>query len=411
MSKTDFSFLGLERILKLALPSIVTFATAKQLGADAYGSLVWVLGIAGLLQPITTLGANQLIQVLTKSFSSLEHSKKILWAGVKLQVIGSLIAFPIYGTLISKSSENNLRFMLLIIWLAGLLQSGEVAEFWLLGLGKIKNAAKPSILSILTNAALKFSGVLADLTPIYYCTATAVGSLLKTIYFGAQINIFKVWRRCKVNNIVKLTKFDLYVGRRSVYYSLSGLSVSIYVQSDIVMLGLMDKKEVVGAYSLICLIASACTSIASVAPNYIFSKHSLKDPKSVNILFLSSFISSFIFSILYIIISIAAILYLSEGYQIGYYSIFILTPMVYMGTMGSALAYYQGIERLESSALWNTASGAAANIVLNLVLIPRFSLNGAAIAFTISTFVSSYITPWFNRTSKSSYYKKFINPF
>lgn len=411
MSKTDFSILSLDKILKLTLPSVITLAIAKQLGANAYGSLAWVLGIAGLLQPITTLGANQLIQVLTKSFSRLKHSKKILLAGLKLQVIGSLITIPIYVALITWSSDTNLKFMLFIIWLAGIFQSGEVIEFWLLGQGKIKMSAKPSILNTFANATIKYSGVLANATPIYYCIATAIGSLLKTILFFTQANIIKMRGKCKVSDITKPTMLDQYVGKRAIFYSLNGLSVSIYMQSDIVMLGLLNKKEAVGAYSLICLIAAACTSIASIAPTYMYSKDLLANSNAKNKFFKLSFMSSLILSIAYLIAATAVITYLSEGYQIGYYSIYILCPVVYMGTMGSALSYFQSMERLESSALWNTFSGATVNILMNLILIPRFSLNGAAIAFTISTFVSCYISPWYNKSSKSEAYKKFINPF
>ena len=410
MPKTDFSILSLEKVVNLALPAIITMAIAKQLGADKYGTLAWVTGIAGLLQPITTLGANQLIQTLTKSFRSELHSQKILWAGIKLQVFGSLIALPIYVATISWTNDNSAKYMLIIVWIAGLLQSGEVAQFWLLGLGQIRNAAKPSLYSTLTNAALKLGGVIAKSPPIYYCAATAIGSILKTVSYGRQVNIIELWKRRKTTKLARLTKLDVYISKRSIYYSLSGLSVSVYMQSDVVMLGFMDSKEVAGVYSLICLIASASTSIASLVPTYLFSKYDINDRSLVSRYFKASFIASLVLSLIYLLGANAAISYLSGNYQIGYSSVLILTPLIYMGTMGSALGYLQNIERLESSALWNTVSGATANILLNLVLIPRFSLNGAAIAFVISSFIAGYITPWFNKTSKSTVYKNFINP-
>ena len=410
MSKTDFSILSLEKVVTLALPSIITMAIAKQLGADEYGTLVWVMGIAGLLQPITTLGANQLIQALTKSFGSEIHSQKILWAGIKLQVIGSIIALPVYFATISWINDSSVKLMLFLIWLAGLLQSGEVAQYWLLGLGQIRNAAKPSLYSTLTNAALKFGGVIVKSPPIYYCAATAIGSILKTVYYGRQANIIELWKRRKSTELARLTKLDVYISKRSIFYSLSGLSVSVYMQSDVVMLGIMDSKEVAGVYSIICLIASSSTSIASLVPTYLFSKHELKDRSLVSRYFKASSFSSLVFSLIYLLGANAVISYLSGNYQIGYKSILILTPLIYMGTMGSALGNLQNIERLESSALWNTVSGAIANILLNLVLIPRFSLNGAAMAFVISSFIAGYITPWFNKTSKSTAYKYFLNP-
>ena len=59
--------------------------------------------------------------------------------------------------------------------------------------------------------------------------------------------------------------------------------------------------------------------------------------------------------------------------------------------LGTASGSYFIIENLQMKSFTRTALGAVLNIILNLILIPRYSAIGAAVATLISQFFASYV--------------------
>jgi O-antigen/teichoic acid export membrane protein len=66
-------------------------------------------------------------------------------------------------------------------------------------------------------------------------------------------------------------------------------------------------------------------------------------------------------------------------------------------SMGSISARYFNVERMEKKIALRTALAAFMNVGLNLVLIPRYGINGAAIATLLCTIFANYLMDWFDK--------------
>ena len=64
--------------------------------------------------------------------------------------------------------------------------------------------------------------------------------------------------------------------------------------------------------------------------------------------------------------------------------------------LGSGTARYLVAEKMEKKIAARTIIAAVVNCLLNLMLIPRFGIQGAAVATLLCTFVANYLMDWFD---------------
>ena len=65
--------------------------------------------------------------------------------------------------------------------------------------------------------------------------------------------------------------------------------------------------------------------------------------------------------------------------------------------LGSAFSRYLTVENLAKKAFYRTLLGVILNIVFNYILIPKYGINGAAIATLIGQFTANYVYDIFDK--------------
>jgi O-antigen/teichoic acid export membrane protein len=78
--------------------------------------------------------------------------------------------------------------------------------------------------------------------------------------------------------------------------------------------------------------------------------------------------------------------------------LFIYSFSIYSTFLGVATSQYLTIERLLNVSLYRTLIGAVLNVILNYYLIPKYGINGAAIASLISYTVATFSIIFFKRS-------------
>lgn len=63
-------------------------------------------------------------------------------------------------------------------------------------------------------------------------------------------------------------------------------------------------------------------------------------------------------------------------------------------------------ENLQILAFWRTFSGMAMNVILNFILIPKYGVNGAAVATLISYSVAGFLFDYFNAKTRKVFFMK-----
>jgi PST family polysaccharide transporter len=190
--------------------------------------------------------------------------------------------------------------------------------------------------------------------------------------------------------------------------ALSGVAVAIYMKIDQVMLGQMLDNKAVGVYSAAVRISELwyfipMAIVASVTPTLIEAKKAspaiyryrlanlfrLMSALALGIAVPMTFASGFVARVLY-------------GNQ--YEGVAPILAIHIWAALFVFLGVAQGPwninEGLTSLALVRTVIGAVANVILNIILIPRFGPIGAAIATTVSYALSAVILNAFSRKTR-----------
>jgi PST family polysaccharide transporter len=178
----------------------------------------------------------------------------------------------------------------------------------------------------------------------------------------------------------------------------SGFMIMIYMRIDQIMLGEMINDYEVGTYSAALKLSEIWYIIPTIIcnsffPSIIEAKRLGQETyfRKIQNLFDILFVISFVIAVAVTIFS-DLIIYILYGTQYKdaatILSIHIWTSVFVFVGVGSSNFFI--VENLQLKTFTRTALGAAVNIGLNLILIPKFLAIGAAAATLISQFLSSY---------------------
>jgi O-antigen/teichoic acid export membrane protein len=184
------------------------------------------------------------------------------------------------------------------------------------------------------------------------------------------------------------------------------ISITLYVNLDKIMLGFMKSDFEVGIYStglkLIKLIVVIITSYGSVA----FPRLSLyyKNGNNSELFDIFRIIINFIFllsvpSIIFLFFTSDLLILLIGGTDyLSSIAVFrILIPLLLILPLSNFLGLQVlMVNKMETVILLSTSIGAIVNLLLNLILIPTLSTNGAAIATLIAEFLVTLVQLFFS---------------
>jgi polysaccharide transporter, PST family len=223
------------------------------------------------------------------------------------------------------------------------------------------------------------------------CAEVALSSMNLAIVYRLAGYSFKVWKA----NFALASKFI----QQSWPNILTGLSITVYMRIDQIMLGNMVGNEAVGNYAVGLRLAEIwyfipSTIVSSIAPKIFQSRQESQElyydriQKALNLLVIIIYAISI--GITCFAKPIITIIYGSSYTS----SSTILAIYVWSGVFVS-LGFIRNIwianEGLFRFGSVTTFIGAALNVILNLVLIPRYAAAGAAMATVISYGLSDYL--------------------
>jgi O-antigen/teichoic acid export membrane protein len=218
--------------------------------------------------------------------------------------------------------------------------------------------------------------------PIFSFLLANIFLLLISLFYFFKINI-----RLKFNKKLfkKMSKFALFS-------SLTAFSAMILGYVDALLLTGLENTVVVGIYSSVLATVLLLSYFASSIATVLFPKFSESYKKSKNQVFTILKKVYFFLSVVLIPICITTFIYAKEILTILYTSDFIsgslAMKILVIGVIPLSFytinhIFFSGIGKPEI-VFKTTIIGTVVNLILNIILIPFFSLNGAAIATTIA---------------------------
>lgn len=391
-------YLIVGKVLQMLFGLMVGLLTARYLGPSNYGLINYANAYIGFFAALCTLGINN---VLVKEF--VDHpgeEGKVIGTTLGLRAVSSILC-SVAIIAISSILDAGETTTILIVALSSVGMVFHIIEtfnYWFQSRLESKVTAISTLIAYLVSAAYKIY-LLATGKPVTYFAITT-----SLDYLCLGILLYVQYRKHKGGKLCFSWQYGKQLFAKSRHFILSGMMISIYGQTDKLMLKQMIGESEIGYYAtavslcgMWCFILSAI--IDSVYPSIMEADKAGDEQlfKKRNVqLYAIVFYMSTAVSLGFTVLA-KPIIYIMYGvnYLPAVNPLRIITWYTAFSYLGVARnAWVVAKERQRYLFAIYTAS-AMANVLLNYLLIPMMGASGAAIASLVAQAFTTLVVPFF----------------
>lgn len=404
------SWLFAEKILRMAVGLFVGVWVARYLGPEQYGILSYAAAFVGLFIAIAKLGLDSI--VVRELVNNENGAYDILGTAFWLRFFGALVLlFMLFIAIHFTSNDPNTNKIIFILAGATIFQSFNVVDLFFQSRVMSKYAVFANVIALFISSLIKIALILIEAPLIAFAWAALFDSFILGcgyIYFFLKYSNLHI----KKFSFKKSTAFNLL--RDSWPLILSGLVAALYMKIDQVMIKEILGSEAVGQYAAAVRLSEAWYFMpmaisASLFPAIINAKKVSEKLYYERLQKLYNFMvwiaAAIALPMTFMSDWIVKLLYGEQYYEAGG----VLMIHIWAGIfvfLGVASGRWFVSENLQKYTFYRTVSGAIINIILNLSLIPKYGIQGAAVATLISQGMAAYIFDFFNLKTKHVFYMK-----
>lgn len=399
------SWLMSEKVFTMGLNLIVTIVLARVLGPYLFGELNYVLALVAIVTPLTALGLNAL--VIRELVDNPERETTVMTTAAAYRLMGATLGLLglITWALISDLGFDE-RLSLVIIGCTATLQAFQVVEYFFQAKVNAHYIVKMRSLVVFSAGFLKLACV------FIYPSLIAIATIYALEYLAWGVGYIVLYRmkgEAKGFNLAKIDwQYGLRLLKQSFWLVLSGLAAVLYLKVDQVMLGELVSKDAVGTYAVAVRLSEVWYFFATaIAASFFSSLLKLKSAddnayrRSLQQLCDGLFTSAVLIAVIVALLASTIVpLLFGADYAI---SGTILAIHIWAGVfvfMRELASKWLIAERLLKFSLVSHGAGALLNVILNLILIPKWQGEGAAVATVISYAMAGYFVFWFSAKTR-----------
>lgn len=401
----NIGWLFLDKVLRMGVGLFVVAWVARYLGPEQYGLWNYAIAFTSLFGAFANLGLDSI--VVREIVKYPQRTDEFMGTTFLLKLAGGIIAFILSILCIWILRPNEI----LIIILASLIAAGFIFQAFLT-IDLYYQAHIKSKYTVWTqNAAFLIMAIVKILLILNKAplVAFAIAGLVEII-IGI---VFLVILYAHQKHSIKNWKFSYDTAKSLLNDSwpliLSGLAIMVYMRIDQIMIGQMLDDRAVGIYSAAVKISEVWYFVpmaiaGSVFPTIIKSKElgekvyydrlqkyfTLMAWTGIIVAITTTFLGKYIIQLLY-----------GQDYL---ESASVLIIHIWGGVfvcLGVASSSWLMVENLQRISFYRTLAGGIINIILNLILIPKITVKGAAIATVVSQLFAAYL---FDLTNRKTFY-------
>ncbi|WP_445631786.1 flippase [Nostoc sp. DSM 114167] len=394
-----------DRILRMGASLVVGVWVARYLGVQQYGLFNYALAFVALFSPIFTLGLDDV--VVRHLVRQLSNKEEILGTTFWLKFLGGIASVLLaVSTMFFLGEHETLKIWLVVILgTAGVFRASDTIELWFQSQVQSKYTVIAKNTAFLLNTVIKIALILTKAPLLAFALVTLAEFVMSAIalLIVYQIKGSSLW----------LWRWSIAAAKTLLKESLplifSGFAIMIFMRIDQVMLGQMIGDSEVGVYSAAVRISEIWyfipgAIVSSVAPAIYAAKEkseSLYYQRIGQLLSLMTCISLAIALPMSFLSDNIIMVMFGSGYADAGAILAVHIWTSFFVFMGLATSPWFIAEGLNHVSLGKTLFGAILNIILNLLLIPKYAGLGAAIATIISQAAAAFICNAFDsRTQK-----------
>lgn len=397
-----------EKIIQMLLSLIINRIVAEYLQPENYGTLSYAASLVAFFTSICTLGLDAI--VINEIINKKDKQGEIIGTSIFMRIISSLLSIIMITIIAIFLNPKNIQLIFITVLqsIALLFETFNIINIWYQSRLKSKYLAIVAFIVYIIVAAFKIYLVYTKRQLIYFAIANTLTSVL-TAMFIYILYLKHKGPKLKINR--QIIKPLL---KQSYHFILSGIMISVYAQTDKIMIGnMLSDMSAVGLYS----VATTITNLWSFIPTAIIT--------SFRPTIIQSKIESYDKYIKRLKQLYSIILWLNVAYALGV-TVFadliikLLYGEAYLGAkipllfavwsggfsfIGVARDIWFVSEGLQGYSTKISLVGGITNVILNLILIPIFGIIGAALATTMTQICTGFIsTLLFKRTRINNKY-------
>lgn len=399
-----------DRILRMGVGLLVGAWVARYLGPAQFGLYNYALAFVALFAPLASFGLDGIVvRNILRDFSRREE---ILGTAFMLKLTGgaATIFLTIGAISLLRPGDNLTRRLVEITAVGMIFQAFDTIDFWFQSQVQSRHTVFAKNTAFLLISMVKIVLILSRAPLIAFAWAglaeIAVGALGLLISYRMKRLYLSSWR-------TSLTRAQALL-QDSWPLILAGLSIGLYTKINQVMLGEMVNSHAVGLYSAATRISEVwyfipTAIVSSVFPTIILMKNEnehlyyLRLQKLFNLMTRLSLLIAI--PMTFLSSSVVTLLFGHSYHDAGQVLAIHIWASFFV-FLGVAQSPWDVSENLTKLALFRTATGAIVNISLNLILIPLFSVIGAAIATVVSQAFSAVILNSISKKTRIIFFKQ-----
>ena len=396
----NIAWLMFDQVFILLLQFLVGIKIANYYGAELYGKYNYAVSLVAFSAILFELLNSRVIK---KHYTEDNFNNIIFNVNLFRNTMAGIIIFIPIILKFTIGMDNLLFYMLLLICFDNILTTATygIENFFEFKLESRRIVISNNIVKIISYT-LQYIGMIFGLGIIAVPAIRCIGSLIRMMILKFQ------YRRTYLS---KATKIERYLNKELLYSIIDEgkflwvtyISFLVYTQVDRIMIKYYMGVADVGVYTIGVQLSTILAILLAPIQNSLFPKMMelyRKDYKEYYnfYLFSNTLVTQF-----YLVVTILSIVVVNFAFgyvyaqeynsAIGVYAI--LAVSVFLKANGSLQTGHMTLKNITKKSFYKTLISLVINVVLNTVLIPKYGIDGAAIATLITQFTALFLIDFF----------------
>lgn len=395
----NIGWLMFDQFFILFLQFIVGIKVANYYGAELYGKYSYAMSLVGFSGIFFEILNSRVI----KKYYTEENFDKIVYniTFFKNSIAILLFLVPIFLK-VALEIDNTLFYLLIFMCLDNILSTTTfgIENFFEYKLESRRIVISNNIVKIISYS-LQYICMLLKMGIIVIPIIRCIGSFIRMCLLKYQYKKYYLINR-KIENKLN-TKLLLKMIDESKFLWITFVSFLIYTQLDKLMINYYLGEEEVGVYSIGVILSGIFAILIGPIQNSIYPKMLelyKKDYQEYYNFFLSS---NTIITQIYLFLTFLSIIVIKWLFKYVYepeynpaimvYSI--LAFSIFIKANGSLQTSHMTIKGITQKSFYKTFLSLILNVILNALLIPKYGINGAAIATLVTQIMALFVIDFF----------------
>ena len=381
------------KIFRAILGMLVTMLSARYLGPSGYGLISYAASIVTFVVPVMQLGLNStLVQELVNDS---QHEGKIMGTSIVMSMVsgaGCIVGVIAFSAL-TNPGEPVTTIVCGLYSIQLLFQALEQIQYWFHAKLLSKYVSVTMLIAYGVTSGYKILLLVLGSSVYWFALSQALD------FFMISMILLVIYRQKGCDRLSFSWKLFRKMFARSKYYIISNLMISVFAQTDRIMLKMMMDETAVGYYSA----AVTCAGMAGFVFEAIINSAQpviLESARRGNAA-MERAISALYSVVIYLSLGLCVVItvfsplviHILYGDQYGP-AVQALRIIVWYSTfsyLGAVRDVWILAQWKQKYLLFINLIGASANVVLNVAMIPLMGINGAALASLVTQIFTNVV--------------------